>query len=92
MNHVPYPMSPCAAVELVASLMRTAFEQPRTLRSEAYMKGARWLLEFRTQGLRPPCPYQIGTAEADAFFAGRDEGNAIWRAHEVGNLLASIED
>jgi hypothetical protein len=25
-------------------------------------------------------PYELGTAQADAYFAGQDEGKLIWRA------------
>lgn len=70
---------------LAEALLRNSFERPRTPRSQAYVDGALWALNFRICGLRPPCPYQAGTAEADAFFAGRDEGNGIWRAYQASN-------
>jgi len=85
MGHATKPMSTLAAAKLVDDLMRTAFDLPRTPRSEAYKLGANWLLNFRILGLRPPCPFEPSTAEADAFFAGRDEGNAIWRAYMAAN-------
>jgi hypothetical protein len=69
---------------LVETLMRASFDRPRTPRSKAYMQGAQWVLDFRIRGHRPPCPYKAGTAEADAFFAGRDEGNEIWRIYQAG--------
>jgi len=70
---------------LVETLMRKAFDRPRTPRSKPYKEGAQWALDFRIRGLRPPCPYPVGTAEADAYFAGRDEGNGIWRAYQAAN-------
>jgi len=69
---------------LVETLMHASFERPRTPRSKAYKQGAQWVLDFRIRGHRPPCPYEAGSAEADAFFAGRDEGNEIWRMYLAG--------
>lgn len=70
---------------LVETLLRNAFDRPRTPRSIAYKRGAQWALDFRILDVRAPLPYQPGTAEADAFFAGRNEGNEIWRAHQASN-------
>ena len=78
-----------AALALVEDLMRAACDQPRTPRSEAYKLGVRELLNCRTQGIRLVCPYRIGTAEADAFYSGVDEGNAIWSAHLAASRPAS---
>jgi len=75
---------------LVDELMRGAFDRPRTPRSDAYMRGVRWLLDFRVDGQRPLCPFKPGTAEADAFFAGRDEGNEIWRAYMAANPASFV--
>lgn len=77
---------------LVEVLIRNAFDRPRTPRSVAYKRGAQWALDFRILDLRAPFPYQPGTAEADAFFAGRDEGNEIWRAHQAANPDATSGD
>lgn len=70
-----------AAPALVDSLMRKAFEQPRAPRSEAYMLGVRELLNCKARNIRLVCPYRMGTTEADAFYAGTDEGHCIWLAH-----------
>ena len=67
-------------------LFNEAFGQPRDKRSQAYKTGV-------VQGLRvvlgeannPPLPYRLGTAEADAYFAGYDEGRARGK-----NYLESI--
>ena len=70
-----------AALALVERLMAEAFNRARDPRSEAYKLGARELLSCKAQGIRLVCPYRMGTAEADAFYSGVDEGNSIWRAY-----------
>jgi len=74
-------MSTAEAFRLVEKLMIAAFNKPRDPRSDAYKLGVREILNCRTMGFRFKCRYKLGTAEADAFFSGSDEGNAIWRAH-----------
>lgn len=68
----------------VDGLMAGAFDRPREPRSAAYKAGVRDLLTRRINCLTPPwsldfVPYPMGTAEADAFLAGNDEGKQIWR-------------
>jgi len=70
-----------AALALVERLMAEAFNRARDPRSDAYQLGARELLNCKAQGIRLVCPYKMGTAEADAFYSGVDEGNGIWRAY-----------
>ena len=77
-------MSRHAALALVETMMRAAFDHPRDPRSDAYKLGVRELLNCRTQGIRLVCPYKMGTAEADAFYAGSDEGRAIWQYRDFG--------
>lgn len=69
------------ALSLVQKLMRAAFDRPRDPRSDAYKRGVRELLNCKTMGVKFHCPYMMGTAEADAFYSGSDEGNRIWREH-----------
>lgn len=85
MHVIQAPMTRAAALALVATFMNAAFapESTRSPRSEAYKLGVRELLNSRTQGMRLVCPYKMGTAEADAFYSGVDEGNYIWRDHLV---------
>jgi hypothetical protein len=71
-----------AASSLVHQLMSAAFDVVRDPRSEAYKLGARELLNCRVHGLKLVCPYKLGTAEADAYFSGADEGHAIWRRYQ----------
>lgn len=63
-------------------LFEQAFSRPRTPRSDAYKAGVRAILRVRldeTPQIALDCPYIIGTADADAWFAGIDEGHAIYR-------------
>ena len=61
----------------VDGLMAAAFDQPREPRSSAYCCGVRTILAHRIDGASLALPFEIGTAEADAFFAGEDEGRLI---------------
>ena len=60
-----------------AAVMREKFDVPRDPRSDEYKAGCRAALEFR-KGVNKaaPCPYKTGTAQADAWFAGWDEGRS----------------
>lgn len=51
----------------------------RAPRSEAYKKGVIHCLQVRVNGQssRVKCPYAVGTAECDAYFAGIEEGRAL---------------
>jgi len=49
-------------------------------RSSEYRRGMLDVLRFRLEGLRIECPYQEGTAQLDAYFAGNARGHAEWRA------------
>lgn len=75
------PMSIADALQLVESLMHAAFNIARDPRSDAYKLGAKELLKHRAMGVKFRCPYKLGTAEADAFFSGSDEGRMIWTRH-----------
>ena len=70
------------AAELVEQLMTGAFHAARDPRSPEYQAGARAALVFRATAASTRCPYLPGTAQADAFYAGIDEGHLIWRAHQ----------
>lgn len=60
-------------------LFDVAFSMARDPRSTAYKAGVMAALKFRVDGIRIYCPYEIGSAENDAFYAGITEGHAIWR-------------
>jgi hypothetical protein len=75
-NQFPAP-TPALSVD---QLYQTAFYNGRTPRSQEYQAGARMALEHRIDRKDFDMPYQVGTAAADAFFAGIEEGKTIWRA------------
>ena len=74
------PASSLAGTLSVGQLYQTAFYNGRTPRSQEYKAGARMALEHRIERKDFDMPYQVGTAAADAFFAGIEEGKNIWRA------------
>ena len=81
MATAPQDMPLGEGLSLVERLVHAAFSKPRDPRSDAYKLGVSELLTNRVLGVPFRCPYKIGTAEADAFFAGGDEGQMIWRQH-----------
>jgi hypothetical protein len=64
----------------VDELMAEAFAPGRDPRSPEYKAGVRSILDWRINGAQPALPYALGTAQADAYFAGQEEGGAIWRS------------
>ncbi len=64
----------------VDHLFQLAFQCGRSPRSPEYKAGARMALEHRIERRDIEQPYSVGTAAADAYFAGIEEGKAIWRA------------
>lgn len=79
---MPTPLEKANSIT-VDGLMAAAFDRPREPRSDAYKAGVRDMLTFRINSLATPCsmavaPYKLGTAKADAYFAGHDEGRHIW--------------
>lgn len=65
----------------VDSLFNEAFAKNlhRDPRSEEYKAGVRAALTYRLHGTKIQCPYRTGTSQADAYFAGTEEGHRIWR-------------
>ena len=66
-------------MELTAqAVFDKAFTPGRNPRSDAYKQGVMDCLRIRVDGEVPKkCPYILGTAEADAYFAGVDEGRVL---------------
>lgn len=55
-----------------------AFKPGRAPRSEAYKQGVMVCLRVRLDGVQhTACPYNEGTAESDAYFAGINEGREL---------------
>lgn len=73
-----------AAHQLVDALVDTAFNRQRDPRSDVYKLGARSLLVSRATQSELTCYFRPGSVEFDAFFAGVDEGKAIWASHYGG--------
>lgn len=64
-------------------IFRKAFQgTTRTPRSPAYKHGVRAALRYRCEGRPIALPYRAGTAEADAYWAGLNEGHALWRERQ----------
>ncbi|MDY0011312.1 MAG: hypothetical protein RBS40_00290 [Rhodocyclaceae bacterium] len=53
-------------------------------RSPEYRLGMLDVLKYRMHGARIQVPFQLGTSQADAYFAGNDRGHALWRARQEG--------
>lgn len=68
-----------AEVQLIERLLTASFEVARDPRSAAYRAGARDLLISKLCDTTLRSPFPLGTAQADAWFAGRDEGVSIHR-------------
>lgn len=62
----------CGTSMTMDELMQDTFDRSRDPRSIEYKAGCRALLEFKALRRPVKCPYSMGTAQADAFFAGVD--------------------
>jgi hypothetical protein len=64
------------------TLFQKAFNNPRDPRSEAYKAGVMDTLNFKESGQELKHPFEPGSAESDAWFAGNREGLDLWREHQ----------
>lgn len=72
--------SPASSPALsVDQLFGAAFNAGRAPRSDEYKAGVRMALQHRIERKDFEMPYLVGTTAADAFFAGIEEGKALWR-------------
>lgn len=62
----------------IAELTDTALKHG-TPRSPEYRRGIEDVLRLKFGGHPIRCPFQPGTAQFDAYFAGNDRGHAIYR-------------
>jgi hypothetical protein len=69
--------------------MAATFEVPRDPCSVAYKAGARAAMRSLLDRVKEPRPYALGSAEADAWFAGFEEGRR--RVRDVMAEQAEIE-
>lgn len=67
-----------AVAPTIDRLMSATFCPGRDPRSAEYKAGARAALAFLIEGVPMRCPFDIGTVQADAFYAGADEGRGVW--------------
>jgi len=57
-----------------------AFHPHRDARSAEYKAGALYILRLRCREIeKQPHPFKPGTASADAWYSGCEEGHAIYR-------------
>ena len=61
------------------ALFDAAFAGPRDPRSDAYKAGVLAALRYRIDGDRMINPFPPASAESDAWYAGSQEGHALWR-------------
>jgi len=66
------------AMTIATQLYEKAFHSTRDARSEAYKAGVLDTLNFKESGTELKHPFQPGTAESDAWFAGNQEGHNLW--------------
>lgn len=71
-----------AAMDRADRLLEDAFPTGRTPRSEEYRAGVLRALLFSLARIPVLCPYDTATAQADAFFAGLEEGKLIARCEQ----------
>ena len=65
--------------KIINRLFEDAFTTPRGSRSDEYKQGVLAALRFRFDSEKISCPFAQGTAAADAFFSGLEEGHTLWR-------------
>jgi hypothetical protein len=72
-------------METAQQMYDRAFGPAREMRSGAYKLGVLHLLQSRVDGLALlPCPYDAGTAMADAYLSGQVEGSSLAEQHVTG--------
>ena len=59
-------------------------------RSAVYWRGALDALRFRLQGGRIQCPYEAGSVEFDAYFAGNERGHHLWRVEQSREFALAL--
>lgn len=66
------------AMPLAQRIFDIAFGKTRDARSDEYKLGVLNCLKVRLDGAKNiTCPYPAGSAQADAYYAGVDEGRAL---------------
>lgn len=74
---------PTPPPSLARRLLDQAFAVARAPRSPPYRLGVYHMLLKALQGEHLACPFKLGTADADAWFAGCNEGRRIASQHKM---------
>ncbi len=83
------PLADVSKNTTVDQLMCAAFvETVRDPRSAEYKAGCRAALTRHLHGHGDTNPHEPGTAQADAWWGGEDEGHRIWRQVEAARPIA----
>lgn len=78
--------------QIIEAILAAAFNKPRDPRSPEYKAGVKAALTFRLAGIHSVLPYTLGTARADAWFSGTDEGHHLWRNLPEAVLMPASEE
>jgi hypothetical protein len=78
-------------ISLLQRFMEVIFEGHRDPRSEAYRDGVHALLRCRLLATSlKKNPFEIGSAHADAWWAGVEEGKAVYRSYTQRDFPAGV--
>jgi len=77
---------------IASYLFARAFAKSRDLRSQAYKDGVMAAVLMQVSGTEVRCQFARGSAEWDAFAAGKDEGHAIGREYKSGGIAVPQGD
>lgn len=69
-------------------MMAWAFHEARDPRSAEYCTGVRDMLLYKLVDKQLRNPWLLGTAHADAWFAGVEEGKAVLKFHVIKGCAA----
>ena len=89
-------------MQTATQIFKAAFEKPRTPRSTPYRAGALMCLkaheeaiqarasvwQFVNDRMATACPHKAGTPSFDAFFAGSQEGTALFKIAQEDHARA----
>lgn len=71
---------------LAVNLFQAAFALPRAPRSRAYQNGCYCALQCRFAGGHLVCPHPPGSTASDAWYAGTEEGAALYRIYTAAEV------
>jgi len=79
---------------MVQAIFYSAFshDRHRDPRSDEYKQGVLAALRYRLTQAAIIMPYTAGTARADAWFAGVDEGHRLWREYDADRHRFGVDN